>query len=113
MNHLIKVFENMFGLNILRNAIKYFGDDEEPIVPEIPSGEDLFNQGLAFSQQNFPGALGAREQGLAALPSLEVGPEFFQRFSPTTFEQGLATSAFQPLLEQAQRNLQIILEREY
>ena len=40
-------------------------------------------------------------QGFA--PQLNIPQVDFGAFGPTTFEQGLSTSAFQPLIEQAQR----------
>lgn len=91
-------------------------------VPElrVPTAEELFGQGLGWARGQFPEEFAGRKSAVEAIPQLAIGPEFlnrfrigeplgqltpdfFQQFSPTTFEEGLATSAFQPLLEQVKR----------
>lgn len=100
-----------------------FGSPEQKALEaiDIRSASDIFGEAAGIGEQfGAPGEFAARAGAVGAIPQLAIGPEFlnqfnvggqlgqltpefFQQFSPTTFEQGLATSAFAPLLEQTKR----------
>lgn len=98
-----------------------FGKGKEK-APEIkvPTAQELLGASTGFMQQQFPQFAQARETGLEALMGQGFAPQIsipgvsaitpatispldFAQFQPTSFEQGLATSQFGPLMEQAQR----------
>ena len=91
-------FSNLFG----------GGKQERPEI-KVPSAQELLGESAGFLGGQFPQFMQARETGLEALmgqgfaPQLDIPAVDYGAFGPTTFEQGLATSAFQPLIEQAQR----------
>jgi len=100
-----------------------FGGDRDITVniPEIkvPTAQELFAQGEEQAKRISPLAFGAREAGLGRLGELEASPEdfsrfgldefgqispdFFNKFQPSSFEEGIAESAFGSLLERSKR----------
>lgn len=83
-----------------------FGRKERPEI-KVPTAQELLAESTGFLRGEFPQFAQARETGLEALMAQGFAPQIpavdFGAFAPSTFEQGLATSAFAPLLEQAQR----------
>ncbi len=86
-----------------------FGGKEERPEIHVPSAEELLGASSGFISGQFPQFFGARETGLEALlgqgfdPQINIPQVDFSQFGPTSFEQGIATSGFGPLLEQARR----------
>ncbi len=98
---------NVYGGGFFSNL---FGRGREA-APEIrvPTAQELLQQSYGFMAGQFPQFAQARETGLEALmgqgfaPQVNIPGVDWGQFAPSTFEQGLATSAFAPLMEQAQR----------
>jgi len=88
-----------------------------PEAPKLPTAQELFSEGRQLSQDISPLAFGAREQGLANIGQLtptaedfsgvnlgEISPDFYQQFQPTSFEQGVAGTAFEDMLSRSERS---------
>jgi len=84
------------------------GREKAPEI-KVPSAQELLGASAGFMSGQFPQFMQARETGLEALmgqgfdPQVSIPGVDWGAFGPGTFEQGLATSAFAPLMEQAQR----------
>lgn len=60
-------------------------------APNVGTGQNYYNQGMQFGNQNFGQAMGARE---SALSDLSKGNDYYAGFQPTSFENALATQNF-------------------
>lgn len=112
---------NVYGGGWFSNL---FGRGREPAPQvKVPTAQELFQTALGQAREAFPSGFEAREaasqqlmQPFGGIAPLDFGafgptqmtpaaisPVDWAQFQPTTFEQGLATSQFAPLVEQAQR----------
>jgi len=76
---------------------------EIPPAPQYPTAEELFGEAGRYAREEFPLAYGAREEALRELPGLEVGPEYFEQYGPTSFEEAIASKYFQYAAPEARR----------
>ena len=75
---------------------------QPPAPPTLPTAEQLFGSATAFGKRESPLAYGARE---GALQDLALGPEFYQRFQPTSFENALSSQYFKNIYPDVEKNI--------
>jgi len=73
-----------------------------PAAPKLPTASELFQQSLAFNQENFPLATGAREGALGDISTPESTTAFFEGFQPTSLEEALAHEQFKQLFPEGE-----------
>lgn len=103
-------FSDLFGGGSKKSSARY---SPPPAAQYIPA-DQLFSDALGVIQRKFPHAYGAKEDAVSRLRTLEVGPEFYQKYQlfdpmtslgPSSFQEALASQYFKNVMPGIERDI--------